>query len=256
MTYIDLRGRFRIFELSRSGQRPFFVTFLVLILGFCLVDSPVRGKDTGTITLGFSAGDLGDTWRSIEFPDRKPTTYTYRPDSRAVCATAASSASGLARSFPEKKKHWTQLSWEWRITGRIEDGNARKKSGDDYAGRVYVNYRTNRGLSYWQRLKLGTYETLYGQNIPRRSMNFVWAQRLRVGEVVPSPYTERVTLVALRSREDPVGQWVRETVNLREYYGRIYEDKYVSPESLAIMTDTDNTEDTVTTCYRNITLRK
>ncbi|MFB6345273.1 MAG: DUF3047 domain-containing protein [bacterium] len=233
-----------------------FSSLVSAVIVLVLSAQPAAAEGPAAIQLGFSADDLGDTWQVIEFPDKNPTNYSYQPDSNAVCARAQSSAAGLAREFPAKREGLTELSWEWRTDGRIEEGNARKKSGDDYAGRVYVNYRSDDGLSYWERLKLSTYETVYGQNIPRRSINFVWANKLKPGSVVPSPYTDRVTLVALRNQADTTDTWVRESVNLETFYARIYGKKYAAPDSLAIMTDTDSTGDVITTCYRNIRLTK
>lgn len=232
-----------------------FLVILLLSLNLYGIGSTSAiASDTDSIKLGFSAGDLGDTWKVVEFPDLKPTRYSYRADSEAICARAVSSAAGLARDFPDSDENRATLSWEWRIDSRVEEGNAREKSGDDYAGRVYVNYRSSRGLSYWERFKLSTFETFYGQDIPRRSINFIWANVLEPGTIADSPYTDRVKLVSLRDREAPTGTWVEESVNLKQYFERIYDSQYDAPQSLAIMTDTDNTEDTVTTCYRNIRL--
>jgi hypothetical protein len=204
--------------------------------------------------LGFSKGDLGDTWQVVKLPDLKPTRYRFDPDWQAVCARSKDSAAGLARDFPEKASGLGTLTWEWRIGNRLEDGNARRKTGDDYAGRVYVNYRTSEDLSYWESFKLSTFETIYGRSIPRRSINFVWANVLEPGSIVPSPYTSRVKLVGLRGNKDPTETWVRESVNLRKQYAEIYDSEYTVPDSIAIMTDTDNTNDVVTTCYRDIRL--
>lgn len=223
-------------------------------VGGCVAAGDASG--TEAIALGFTERSLGDTWQVVEFPDVKPTAYRYDADSDAVCARAESSAAGLARDFPDVGEGYTTLRWEWRIGGHLERGNAREKSGDDYAGRVYVNYQGSEGLSYWQQFKLSAYEAFYGRDIPRRSINFIWANVLEPGTIVPSPYTDRVKLVALRNRTDPTDTWVEESVDFKHYYGRIYDSQYATPDSLAIMTDTDNTEDTVTTCYRNIRLTR
>lgn len=245
-----------IWSRGNSVRLKGFGLCLAILIIIVSVTSSAVARSSEFLKLGFSSSVPSDTWRSVEFSDKTPTRYHFYSDTGAVCARAESSASGLARKFPEGRSEWTQLSWEWKINGRVEDGNARRKTGDDYAARVYVNYQSNDRLSYWESLVLSSYETIYGRDIPRRSINFIWANILETNTVVPSPYTSRVKLIALRNRTDPEGTWVEESVNLETYYNRLYEGEYVAPDSLAIMTDTDNTNDSVTACYRNVRLSK
>ncbi len=226
--------------------------FALALLVFIALSSPVVAQnDTGWIKLGFEE-NWRDNWREITFPEKKSTSYDFDPSTESVCGSADESASALVRSFPEGETLPTELTWEWRVDSVLDKGNARKKSGDDYAGRVYVNFEAAESLSYWDQLKLNTFETIYGQDIPSRSINFIWANRLNRGTIVPSPYTQFSRLVALRNRQSKTGTWQRETVNLKKYYQKIFDEEYRRPHSVSIMTDTDDTESLARGCYRNL----
>lgn len=231
--------------------RVVLVSLLVLI-GFF---GAGRAADTTDFQLGFASDTQWKQWRPVSFSDRAQTHYSFHPDTAAVCARAAGSASGLARKFPGKLTRYPRLRWEWKIERTLRGGDARKQAGDDYPARVYVNFERDGRLSYWERLKASAYETFYGGQIPGRSLNFIWANRLKEGEIVPSPYTEKARLVALRSGNRQAGSWQRETVNIEAAYTRAFPGETPPPvHSVAIMTDSDNTRETVGACYRNLQL--
>lgn len=232
------------------GKRKFSCFVGILFLG-ALVSSSVRAEQNGWVSLGFRA-DWGDTWRSVEFPEKEPTEYEFNAADNSVCARADRSASARIRPLPEGETIPTRLRWEWRVDSVLEDGDARRKSGDDYAARVYVNFDVRSSLSYWEQAKLSAFETFYGQNIPSRSVNFIWANRIDHGTIVPSPYTEYTKLVALRSGGDSTGEWVSESINVEKYYEKIFDEEYKRPHSVAIMTDTDDTRSTARGCYRSL----
>lgn len=235
-------------------SRWFHVIFLVVLIVELGFSNPGITFAQSSVKLGFDS-NWKKTWRPVTFPDRDKTTYRYFQDGKALCAEADASASGFIRDFPEKDTFPHILSWQWKVKSTVPGGNARKKSGDDYAARLYVNFEIEQSMSYWEQFKLGTYETLYGQDIPSRSMNFIWANKVKKGTVIPSPYTDRTRLVVLRDQSDTVDEWVTETINLGNRYETIFEASYIEPHSIAVMTDSDNTKTQVEGCYRNIILK-
>lgn len=205
--------------------------------------------------LGFDSAEQWGRWRSVEFPDRKPTAYAFDADERQVCARADQSASGMAHRFPGALDQYPVLSWEWRIEGVLEKGDARRKEGDDYAARVYVNFERDEGLSWWERIRAGVLETIYGEDIPGSSLNFIWANRAESGTVLPNQYTDRARMVVLQSGAGDAGRWIREEITIPEWYRRAFGTDPPPVQSIAIMTDADDTGEQAAACYRNLRLR-
>lgn len=209
-----------------------------------------------SITLGFETPEQYRRWEPVSFSGRDTTAYRYEPRARAACARASGSASALAFPWPEDRPLEASpvLSWEWKIDGTVPGGDARRREGDDYAARVYVNFRRSGSFSWWERAAVSVYETVYGTSVPGSSLNFIWANVLERGSVVPSPYTDRARLVALESGDNRAGDWVSERVNVRERYREAFAGEPPEPHSVAVMTDADNTDSAAAGCYRRLRL--
>lgn len=217
-----------------------------------LID-PVRGSDS--VVLGFQDLNQWEQWKPVTFPGVKKTWYEFDTGTKAVCSRADSSASGFGHPFPGELEDYPVLTWEWKIDHVLPDGDARKKEGDDYPARVYVNFeRTSRDWSWWERTKASTFETFYGTEIPGKTLNFIWANKLPVNDIVTSAYTRHARLIALQSGNEKAGTWQTQTVNIRDWYRKAFDDTPPPVQSVAIMTDSDNTNSTARACFRNITL--
>jgi hypothetical protein len=241
------------YALRTKASARIIAPALILLAGSLFMP---RWGAAETVILGFENRQQWENWQHIDFPGREKTRYEYEPDEQMVCARAVSSASALAHEFPGELTDYPVLSWEWRIDQVLEKGNARFRAGDDYAGRVYVNFKRDNRLSRWERTRARLFEILYGQEIPGQTLNFIWANVLAIDEIVTSPYTEHARLVALQSGNPRAGEWVREEVNIPAYYRQAFNGEPPPVHSIAIMTDSDDTGETVQACYRNIKLSK
>lgn len=147
------------------------------------------------------------------------------------------SASALVQGLNIDANQFPRLSWRWKITQTVESGNARVKEKDDYAARIYVIF------PHW-------FKPL------SRSINYIWANQLKVGEVVPSTYFQRSVMLAVESGNQLAGQWVQEERNLVEDYRRLFGEDPPQIGAIAIMTDTDDTGEEALAWYDDLQLQK
>lgn len=154
---------------------------------------------------------------------------------RVLSATADGSASGLV--FPTRfdPAEWPWLEWRWKVGGIVQAGDARFKHGDDYAARVYVIF------PHWLPLRT-------------RSINYIWANRLPRESVQANTYTANAMMVAVQSGDGKVGEWVTERRNLVDDYRRLFGEEPPDEALVAVMTDTDQTRETVQAWYDEIRL--
>jgi hypothetical protein len=241
--FVSCRCRLILPRISLAG----FLMLAVLFPGF-------QSATAEAIVLGFEDLEQWENWQEITFPGRANTRYEFDPEGQMACAAAVASASVLLHEFPWKLEDYPILSWEWRIEHVLEKGDARTREGDDFAGRVYVNFEREERLGWWERARGRMFELIYGQELPGQSLNFIWANTLEIGEIVTSPYTEHARLVALQSGNQRAGEWVREEVNIPEQYRKAFNRAPPRVHSLAIMTDSDDTGETARACYRNINI--
>ncbi len=74
--------------------------------------------------------------------------------------------------------------------------------------------------------------------------------------MVPNPYTEEVLMFVVESGAEHVNQWATEERNVYEDYRRAFERDPPMISGVAIMTDTDNTQETATAYYGDIVFKK
>lgn len=130
-------------------------------------------------------------------------------EGQVVEATADDSASGMIARVPLKPGDSLTLKWRWKVANILEDGDARRKSGDDYPARIYVAFEFEPDKAGWfERAKRKTVSALFGEELPGRALNYIWANRLPRGEMIANPFTEDTMMIAVNSGEDQLGQWV------------------------------------------------
>lgn len=188
---------------------------------------------------------LPPEWQPLTF-DSVDRLTRYRivteDDNAYLHAEARAAASGLVRRVSVNVRDYPLLKWRWRIAATVKKGDARGKKTDDYAARVYVNFRYDpRKAGRWLRFKYGLAKKKLGEYPPLYTINYIWANKLKQGAFRLSAYTDRAMMVAVRSGGEKAGQWVEEERNVYEDYKKAFGGEPPRVVQVAIMTDTDNT---------------
>lgn len=184
----------------------------------------------------FSSGDLSG-WQDELFKKKAKTAYSLVTENGRTVLKAHSrnAASGLLKKVELDPKKYPLLRWSWKVEQTLKREDVTRKSGDDFAARVYVVFPRT---FFWQ----------------TRALNYVWAAKLPKNSVVPSPYTGNAIIVAVESGEEKGGRWVSEERNIHEDYKRAFGKEPPQLGAVAVMTDTDDTKDEVTAWYGDISL--
>jgi chloramphenicol O-acetyltransferase len=82
-----------------------------------------------------------------------------------------------------------------------------------------------------------------------RAINYIWANKLAVGQAVPNPYTSNAMMVAVQSGRTHMGEWMGERRNVLEDYRKFFGEDPPKVGAIAIMTDTDNTGEKAVAWY-------
>jgi hypothetical protein len=195
-------------------------------------------------------------WQALKpAPKAADTLYSLVNDDGLVVlkATANHSMSGLTFPLRVKLSEFPLLRWRWKVSGAVNTADMSKKSGDDYAARVYVmfDYPVAK-LSFSTRVKLQLATSLYGQSIPTAALNYVWDNRHAIGTVQANTYTDRARMMVLQSGAVRAGQWVTETRNLADDFRAAFGEEPPDVVAIALASDTDNTGETVTAWYGDV----
>jgi hypothetical protein len=208
-----------------------------LLLTSFLVLFSLTNSQAAQLAIGkFSSGDLSG-WNEQTFRGKAKTTYQLVSDNGrlALKAQSRSAASGLLTKTDQDPRKHPILRWSWKVEQTLKKEDVTKKTGDDFAARVYVVFPRN---FFWQ----------------TRAINYVWAARLPKNSGVPDPYTANAMIVAVESGQEKVGKWVTEERNIYEDYKRLFKEEPQLLGAVAIMTDTDDTGEEVTAWFGDIFL--
>ena len=166
-------------------------------------------------------GALAEQWEPYTLQPANPYTQ-YRPAQVAgqVCveADATNGHSALQRLIRISPQHNPIIEWRWNVPPLPSDAQAKKPTP---RARIMLAFHGDeQKLDFEQRVQLRMAKAITGQALPYSSLIYVWLEGVPEGTVVPSPYTERVRLIAMDTSKP--GRWVKMRRNLREDYRRAF----------------------------------
>lgn len=211
---------------------------MLAVLILAAVASPVWvGRFSGT-------GSPPAPWQVVQISRKVPPTR-YRQANiggvAAIEARAERSMALLARPISVDLSATPVLCWRWFVDGPVPSADMTRKSGDDYAARLYVSFDIpDDRLSAGARLKLKLARSLFGRSVPDAALNYVWDNRHPVGTRRKSAYTDRAELIVAESGVRRAGQWVTERVNIASDFATAFGGT-ARPIQIAVASDTDNT---------------
>lgn len=241
-------------------ERAAAATLALLAFALTPPSAPADSLQVGAFSAEAPGAPLPIPWKPLLFRNiSRHTVYEFvSSDGLTVLeARADNSASGVARALDIDPRKYPILRWRWKVANLIEKSDPTHKSGDDYPARLYITFRQDAAHSgaierAWSALG----RTLYGVEPPFAGISYIWERALPKGTVVPNAYTDRVRMIVLESGRDLVGRWVAEERNVYEDYRQAFATEPPMISGLAIMTDTDNTADSATAWYGDITFHR
>lgn len=234
-------------------------------LGFVLLAGPLQAESPSTIHVGaFSRAQAGgaypDSWKPLTFHKiDEHTEYSLVEDDGTVVVKAVSrgSSSGLTREVTIDPKEYTIVEWRWKIENVLQKGDVTSKQGDDYPARLYITFAYDESkIDFLDQMQYELARALHGKYPPTGAITYIWESRSPVGTVVPNPYTDRVKMIVIESGADKVRQWVDESRNVYEDYRTAFGDDPPPVSGVAVMTDTDNTQESAVAYYGDIVFKK
>lgn len=195
---------------------------------------PCYASDSASVVIidNFDHG-LSPQWQAKEFNGQTRYTTATEPTGEVLQAESHAAASALIYEKRYSLHDYPLLSWRWKVSDVIANGDASHKAGDDYAARLYVVF------PHW----------FFPMT---RSINYIWANKLPIGTHIPSTYTSRSMMLAVQSGRENIGSWHVEKRNVLEDYRRLFGEEPPMVGAIAIMTDTDNTKGSALSWYDDI----
>jgi hypothetical protein len=195
-------------------------------------------------------------WRRKDFKNQSRFAVLEEEQMLVLRMESSAAASGLFREITADPKQYEVVRWRWKVTRVVETADERQKGGDDAAARVFVIFKDSLpGASAFSKLK-HKLVPMTGAVAPGVSLCYIWSNRLARGEAIRSPYTNWVGIIAVEQGPEKAGEWVTVERNFVEDFQRVFGGEPGEVAGVAVMTDTDNSGESVTAFYSTIVLDK
>jgi hypothetical protein len=237
--------------------------FLIVLLAGC-TSVPPDGAPLPDVQ-AFSRNAPGDGlprgWQPwIVNRTKTPTVYQLVTDAstgRVVLrAVAERSASGLKQRVDVHPPERPVIAWRWRVVDLIAAADNQDRYSEDAPARLMLFFDGDRSqLSVREQMLMETAHLLTGQELPFATLMYVWENRFAPETVLRNTYTDQVKMIVVGTGRDRIGTWKAFQRNYLEDYRRAFGHEPGRLVGVGIMTDTDNTGESVEAFYGDIVLR-
>jgi hypothetical protein len=241
------------------------MSLLGILLGLAIFFGQSYAEPDTVLEVGmFSAaqehGSFPSGWRPLTFSKISEHTQYFlvkNGDTVVVKAVSERSASGLVREISIDPKEYPIVEWRWKVENILQKGDVSRKEGDDYPARLYITFEYDSSkVGIFEKIKFEAAKLFHGQYPPIAAINYIWASNAPVGTIVPNPYTDRAQMIVTQSGSDKLHQWVSEERNILDDYKHAFGEDPSKISGVAIMTDTDNTQESVIAYFGDIVFKR
>ncbi|MEO8676122.1 MAG: DUF3047 domain-containing protein [Casimicrobiaceae bacterium] len=223
---------------------------------------PQATPDAAPLVTPFSTQKAGSEmpagWEVVKITDqKKPTQYKLVDDGGTVVLSAISEAAATGLGQPTKidVKTAPNLEWRWKISRLVAAADNAVSSKEDSPARIVLSFGGDRAkLPLTDRLALSLADQRSGKTTPYGTLMYVWSNKAPVGTVIPNPHTGRVQMIVASSGPAGVGAWQSLKRNVFEDYRKAFNEEPGLLMSVGVLTDTDNTGESVEAWYGDIRL--
>lgn len=198
-------------------------------------------------------------WVPVKVTDKKKlTTYEAVTDEGrpAIHAVAAGSASMLARRADFDLRERPLLAWRWKVSRLIDAADNAVGSREDSPVRILLAFEGDVSkLAPRDRAAINLSRKLSGRPLPYATLQYVWSNKAPVDSAIENPHTRRVQMIVASSGAAGVGQWQSLDRDVVADFKRVFDEEPGKLIAYGIMSDTDNTGETVEAWYADVAFR-
>ncbi|MEQ8226543.1 MAG: DUF3047 domain-containing protein [Rhodospirillales bacterium] len=223
---------------------------------FVFLSACVAGAVAVAGPTGLSTDLTARHWEEMTFDGKRPNAYAVCGDD-CITVETDGSVSMIGRPVAADLVRTPVLAWEWKVEAPVAATDLTKKGQDDRALALYVTFPYDPDTSTWSESMLRPLvELARGKNTPGRTISYVWSGYGTPGQIVASPYFGEVNvMIVARTAESPVGEWLREQVDVAADYERVFGHRPGRTAHILIGADSDDTQSRNKGFVRDITFQ-
>jgi Protein of unknown function (DUF3047) len=243
-------------------MRTLLFVSVVVLGGGCATTSPDRAwHDVQPFSANAPGADLPRGWQPWIINRAKvPTQYELVTDADTgevvLRAVAKRSASGLKHPLDVSPAERPLIAWRWRVMELIAGADNQDRYSEDSPARLMLFFDGDRAaLPVREQMLMETARLLTGQELPFATLVYVWENRFSPETVLRNTFTDQVKMIVVGTGRDRIGRWKSFQRDYVRDYRRAFGAAPGRLIGIGIMSDTDNTGESIEAFYGDITLK-
>lgn len=190
--------------------------------------------------------------------NKKRTEYALVSDQgqKVLHARAVSASSALMQKLSIDPTEEPLLTWQWRINRLVESADNYDRTLEDSPARIILGFDGNKEeLPFADQIMFETGRVITGRDLPYATLMYIRGRKAPVETVIPNARSGRIKMIVVASGKEGIGEWRSFSRDIVADYERAFGEKPGRLIGVGVLTDTDNTGETVEAWYRDIQLR-
>lgn len=191
-------------------------------------------------------------WHDLRIPGKTSTRYRWQDKEgrRAVLAEADRSASMWRKHQPMAADRIGGVSFSWWVDSLIAGADVSRAESEDAPAKVLFAFGGDVSkLPQRTRVMYELAQALTGEEPPYATLMYLWDNRAAVDSVIVNPRTDRIRKIVLDSGASQLGRWRDHQRSLASDFRRAFGEDPGPLLSVAVMTDSDNTQSSARAWY-------
>ncbi len=204
----------------------------------------------------FGQASIGD-WQAVTLPGKLRTHYSraHKEGRDAVAARSERSASMLRQRVQIAPEKLGAVSFSWWVDDLIAGASVADIDREDAPARVMFGFDGDTAkLSGRTRMMFDLAEALSGERPPYATLMYVWDATAPEGTVIVNPRSDRIRKIVVDSGPLNLKRWRDHRRDLRADFRLAFGEEAGNLQSIAVMTDSDNTRSSALSWYGAVTL--
>lgn len=196
-------------------------------------------------------------WQPLSLPGKAATRYEWaeKEGRRAVMASSDGSASIWRKRLAPAAPPAGEVSFSWWVQDLVPAADVSAAEQADAPARVMFGFGGDvASLPMRTRMMFELAQALTGEQPPYATLVYVWDARLPVGSVVTNPRSDRIRKIVVDSGPGQLRRWREHRRNLVADYRLAFGEEPGPLQTIALMTDSDNTRSRARTWYGPVEL--
>ena len=208
------------------------------------------------VALDASPAGAPEGWLPLKINEKKtPTAYRWVDEEGkpVVHARAEASASGLYRKPDFSLRERPFARWSWKVSRLIAGADNTKGRREDSPVRIVLAFEGDKSkLPGKDQTVLKLARKLSGQDLPYATLMYIWSNTAPVDSVIANPHTRRIQMIVASSGAGGVGAWQQISRDVVADFRRAFNEEPGRLLGYGLLSDTDNTGETVEAWYGDI----